>query len=220
MNSESASGLLAIGLPLLGTVLGGPPALAMGAMSLVTKALNLPGNSSLQDISDTLRDNPENARKLQEVEASHQAYLLSVKLQMDQAEFADKANARAREVEATKATGRQEWFPPLLGSVVILAFSVVLCSMIFLPPPKEKRDESTVSLINILVGALTAGYSTVLGYYFGSSAGSRNKDTTIAGFNAALGMPAISAPPSPPIDLRTPLPTPEPSSLRKTWRDP
>jgi hypothetical protein len=179
-----------------------------------------PSSSSVQDISNSLRDNPQGVQKLQDLEISNQAYLLSVKLQMDQAEFADKANARAREVEITKATGRQEWFPPILGVIVVSAFTVVLCSMVFLPPSKEKRDESTTSLINILVGALTAGYSTVLGYYFGSSAGSRNKDYTIAALNTGIASSAnlenANRPPVDPLAIATPLP----SSQRKTWRDP
>jgi hypothetical protein len=218
--SDVASELMAIGLPLLGAVLGGPPGLAVGAVSLANKALGLPNSSSVKDISNTLRDNPQGVQKLQDLEISNQAYLLSVKLQMDQAEFADKANARAREVEITKATGRVEWFPPILGVIVVSAFTVVLCSMVFLPPSKEKRDESTTSLINILVGALTAGYSTVLGYYFGSSAGSRNKDYTIAALNTNIASSATlenaNQPPVDPLALATPLP----SSQRKTWRDP
>lgn len=218
--SEVASELLAIGLPLLGAVLGGPPGLAVGAVSLANKALGLPNSSSVKDISNTLRDNPQGVQKLQDLEINNQAYLLSVKLQMDQAEFADKANARAREVEIAKATGRVAWFPPILGFIVVSAFTVVLCSMVFLPPSKEKRDESTTSLINILVGALTAGYSTVLGYYFGSSAGSRNKDYTIAALNTEIASSATlenaTQPPVDPLARASPLP----ASQRKTWRDP
>jgi hypothetical protein len=236
-STNTANNLIALGLPLLGSILGGPPALAIGAITLVTNALGLPSNSSAKDISNAVRQNPEDVRKLQEVEANYQAYLLSVKLQIDQAAFADSANARARELEITRATGQREWFPPALGTVVVLGFTVVLCAMVFLPPPPEgsnKRDENTNSLINILVGALTAGYSTVLGYYFGSSAGSRKKDYTIANFTpvtddmAPLPLPAPASTPAP-APARAPLPTPvseanltssAPSTLRKSWKDP
>jgi hypothetical protein len=214
--------LVTIGAPLLASVLGGPPALTVGVMSLVTKALDLPSNASVEDVTKEVKAKPEMAEKLQEIEASYPQYLLSVRLQMDQAEYADRANARAREVDMAKAMGVRDWYPPVLGTIVIMAFTVVLCTMIFLPP-KQNRDQGTMSLVNILVGALTAGYSTVLGYYFGSSAGSRTKDFTIAKFNSELsGTSPVPIEPAPlplPVDSAPSPQSISPSSQRQSWRD-
>lgn len=214
--------LVALGAPLLASVLGGPPALAIGVMSLVTKALGLPSNASVEDVTKEIKAKPEMVEKLKEIETGYQQYLLSVRLQMDQAEYADRANAREREVDMAKAMGVRDWYPPVLGTIVIMAFTVVLCTMIFVPP-REKRDEGTMSLVNILVGALTAGYSTVLGYYFGSSAGSRTKDFTIAKFNSELPESSPIAlgsfPPPLPPDSSPAAQSLSPSSQRKSWRD-
>lgn len=214
--------IISVGAPLLGSVLSGPPGLAAGAVSLVTKALGLPENSSVQDITKEIQVNPEAATKLREIELKHQQYLFGIKLQMDQAEYADRADARAREVAITKATGSRDWFAASLGVFVVLAFTVILSLMIFRPSEAdEDRDPAVQATINILVGALTAGYSAVLSYYFGSSAGSKNKDGTIA----SLTRPPESLPPTPePVITPSPepiiTPSPEPKVQRETWRDP
>lgn len=131
--------LVKIGAPLLGAVLGGTPELAAGATSLVIKALGLSDNSSLQDIAKEIQTNPEAAIKFRELEVTYQQYLASVRLQMDQAEYADRANARSREVEITKATGEKDWYPPALGTVVVLAFTLIIGILIFAPLRKTTR---------------------------------------------------------------------------------
>jgi hypothetical protein len=212
--------ITSIGAPLFGSILGGPPGLAAGAIGLIIKTLGLSNNSSVEDITNAIQANPEAAIKLRELEAQHQQYLLSVKLQMDQAEYADRANARARELDITKATGSRDWFASGLGIFVVLGFTVVLCFMIFRPIEEEdqERDPATSAIINILVGALTAGYSTVLSYYFGSSVGSKSKDRTIANISTASPIPSPDTQlvETSPIPL---MPSPEPPVQRETWRD-
>lgn len=184
--------LSSIGAPLLGAVLGGPPGIAAGAASILAPVLGLSNNSSKQGISvqditkritEEVNDNPEAAFRIRELELKYQQYLLNLKFQMDQAEYADRADARAREVAITKATGTRDWFAAGLGVFVVLGFTIVLSFMLSRPIYKDndkELDAATSAIVNILVGALTAGYSTVLSYYFGSSAGSKNKDGTIA----------------------------------------
>jgi hypothetical protein len=213
--------LVRIGAPLLGSVIGGPPGLVGGVLRLVTGALGIPSNSSEEDIANAIQADPEAALKLRELEVSYQQYLASIRLQMDQAEYADRASARSREVDITKATGKKDWYPSVLGTFVVLAFTVLLCALIFHPPKLISKDDSTYasyqtqqSLINILIGALTAGFSTVLGYYFGSSAGSRNKDQAIVNLSSdAAESPSV---PLPPV---TPPPLLVPSAPRRNWRE-
>jgi uncharacterized protein YcbK (DUF882 family)/soluble lytic murein transglycosylase-like protein len=186
-----------IGAPLLGAVLGGPPGLAAGAISLVTKGLGISSNSSLNDIVKKIEKDPEAAIKVKQLEVSYQQYLVSVRLQMDQAEYADRASARSREVDITKATGKRDWAPSLIGGFVVVTFTLIICVLIVNPPKKDDLNQGYQSLINVLVGALAAGYSTVLGYYFGSSVGSRGKDQSIATFAANLSESPRTLPPQP-----------------------
>jgi hypothetical protein len=212
-----------IGVPLLGAVVSGPLDLGAGAIGLLTKVLGLADNSSREDIANAIQANPEAVLKLKQLENDYQQYLISVRLQMDQAEYADRANARSREVEITRATGKRDWYPSILGAFVVLAFTILLCTLIFHPPERVRTDDpgyasyqTQQSLINILIGALTAGFSTVLGYYFGSSVGSRSKDNTIATLSSdAAERP--STPTRPP--LVTPLTLPSGSVPRTSWRD-
>ncbi len=223
--------LVTIGAPLLGSVLGGPPGLALGAVSLVKQALGLPNDSSVEAVANEIQTHPDVAIKLKELEANYQQYLISIRLQMDQAEYADRASARSREVEITKATGKKDWYSSALGAFVVASFTAVLV-MLFLKPyiqptnANSENDQATTSLINILVGSLTAGYSTVLAYYFGSSSGSRSKDNTIASLTADAGFSAVSAASSSlPIQPATSMLAATPTlpatqaSQRKSWRD-
>jgi GH24 family phage-related lysozyme (muramidase) len=194
--------LASIGVPLLASVLGGPPGLAVGAISLVTKALGMSDNSSVDDIVKKTQVDPDTVVKLRGLEVSYQQYLASVRLQMDQAEYADRANARSREVDITKVTGKKDWYPSVLGSIVVLGFTLIICALIYYPPDKSNKKQDYTSLINVLVGALAAGYSTVLGYYFGSSSGSRSKDQVVANLSSNLAeaqSTLLSSPPSPPL---------------------
>ncbi|MBD2054618.1 hypothetical protein H6F88_00990 [Oculatella sp. FACHB-28] len=206
--------LAEIGVPLLGAVIGGPPGLAAGVIGLITNALGIESNSTMKEIARNIQTNPEAVIKLRELEDNYQQYLISVRLQMDQAEYADRANARSREVEITKATGKRDWYPPFLSTFVVFAFTLLLCTMVFYQP-EEERDDNTNSLINILIGTLTAGFSTVLGYYFGSSSGSRTKDETISQLSSDV-TESISTPPQEVNLLQLPSPSPSP---RSSWRD-
>lgn len=197
--------------PLLAAVAGGSPAIAAGAIGLLVDALDISSSSSVEDIPKEIKkriqDDPNVVTRLKQLERDNQQYLRSVQLQMVQAEYADRANARAREVAITAATGSRDWYVAVLGAFVVLAFTLVLGMMVFKPVKEDKiRSESSVALINILVGALTAGYSTVLAYYFGSSTGSKSKDGTIA------SMTQQSESLSPPLE--------PPAGQRETWRDP
>ena len=151
--------LVRIGAPLLVSVLGGPAGLAGGAISLVTKVLGISSNSSLEDIAKEIQTNPEATAKLRELEVNYQQYLASVRLQMDQAEYADRASARSRDVEITRATGTRDLYPSALGSFVVLAFTLVICLLILAPPKKDDSKQDYQSLINVLVSALAASES-------------------------------------------------------------
>lgn len=70
----------------------------------------------------------------------------------------------------------------LIAFIVVVAFIVFLFSWTLFPP--KGIDQSILTVINVLLGALVAKFSSVVDYYFGSSRGERNKDTTIA--NVAL----------------------------------
>lgn len=66
---------------------------------------------------------------------------------------------------------------PVLAIVVTFGFFAVLA---FLAARGIPENQSTRDILTMLVGALTAQFANVLGYYFGSSRGSTEKDAVIA----------------------------------------
>ena len=72
-----------------------------------------------------------------------------------------------------------------LGIVIVVGFFVVLAMMIARDMPGK----------DILIGTLSAGFGAVVGYYFGSSSGSRDKSELLA------QSPAILAPPDKPANF-------------------
>jgi hypothetical protein len=92
-------------------------------------------------------------------------------LELDKLEFADKANARQRETDFIKATGHIDWMHTVVGILVMIAF-VLMTFLLFTQEFPEKSEHIIINLVGILEGAVI----TVVGYYYGSSAGSRIKD--------------------------------------------
>lgn len=66
----------------------------------------------------------------------------------------------------------------ILAGVIVAGFFALLYFFVF-----NKIPEGNESLLNIAVGALISSFTGVVGYFFGSSAGSANKTDLIAKTN-------------------------------------
>ena len=73
-------------------------------------------------------------------------------------------------------------FKYILGGLVVTGFFVLLYLLVSKTVPLENKD-----LLNLVVGALIGSFASVVGYFFGSSAGSSVKDKTIS--DIALNSP-------------------------------
>jgi hypothetical protein len=62
-------------------------------------------------------------------------------------------------------------FQYALGSLIVIGFFTTLIIFIKIEVPTENKD-----ILNLIIGALLASFSTVVGYFFGSSAGSAAKN--------------------------------------------
>jgi hypothetical protein len=61
-------------------------------------------------------------------------------------------------------------FQYILGSLIVLGFFVLLILLVVLDIPEPNKD-----LLNLVVGALIGSFATVVGYFYGSSLGSKEK---------------------------------------------
>lgn len=59
----------------------------------------------------------------------------------------------------------------VLGSLIVLGFFSLLGILIFVQVPIGNND-----VLNLAIGSLITGFATVIGYFYGSSAGSAAKN--------------------------------------------
>lgn len=91
-------------------------------------------------------------------------------LEAYEAEVADRASARQREMQAV-ASGSNDILFKTVGWGITLSFVAVVFGAIGLwEVPKESQR-----LFDMGFGAVVAAFTQVIGYYFGSSAGSKQK---------------------------------------------
>lgn len=149
--------------PELARAIGGP--LAGAAVSAVAKAVLGQETADETALEDALaKATPEQWAALARADAEFKIALRRAAI--DEAGIAadDRANARAREI------AREDRTPALMGGLIILGFFVVLGAMV-----SRRLPEGTETEFSIMLGALATMTAAVVNYYFGSSAGSREK---------------------------------------------
>lgn len=87
------------------------------------------------------------------------------------ATLADLGSARGQTVQLAQAGSPIAWGAPLVSALVLATFSLVLIATITkaMPPGSE-------TVLNVLLGMLGTGFSAVVQYWVGSSAGSAHKN--------------------------------------------
>ena len=79
---------------------------------------------------------------------------------------ADKSNARNREIEVVKTTGKKDNTVTILAGVIVIGFFAGLVSLVFVTLDK---GSGTYELLYMMFGALIAKFGTVIDYFFGAS---------------------------------------------------
>jgi len=165
--------------PMLGGILGGPPGAALGAgVKMISKALGLnPDTATPAQVEQKLKNDPQALLKIKQMELAHERELTQLYLK-------DVSDARAREVAVVQATGKKDTNLYILAYLYVAGFFGSTGMMIYLIlANKFPNDvpEYVVFLLGNLFGALTAGVTAVVQYFFGSSKSSSDKTALIAG---------------------------------------
>jgi len=122
------------------------------------------------DAVDALRMDPALALKFRESVMAQEADL-------DKAYLADKANARARDVEFVKG-GRYNYRADVLA--FLACAGLILC--VYLIAKDANLPERAVNAIMFVAGVFASAVRDVFSFEFGSSRGSREKDNIIKSF--------------------------------------
>lgn len=149
--------------PSLARALGGP--LAGAAVEQISRAIfGAPDNDEKRLSEQLSQASPEQWLALQQAEREFVRALREVEVEEQRIAAGDRANARMRQ------TDMEDWTPTMLGALIIAGFFVVLGAMVTrnLPPGAETE-------FSIMLGALATMTAAVVNYFFGSSAGSKEK---------------------------------------------
>lgn len=154
--------------PALATALGGPLA-GVATRAIAAKVVGKESASEAEVEAAILGASGSDLVKLKEVEARFAAEMTDAGVELERVAAADRASARDRQA----STG--DWTPSVLGLAVIVGFFGVLAYIFRYGLPAEGSE-----VLLLMVGALGAMTSQVGNYFFGSSVGSKTKETIIA----------------------------------------
>lgn len=97
-----------------------------------------------------------------------------LQLEAERVAMADRASAREREIK----TG--DWTPRILAYLILLGFFAVLVGQFHVALSYAQMPEAALRTMDITTGVLFALVLAVKDYFFGSSAGSKQKSDTMA----------------------------------------
>lgn len=158
--------LISKAAPYLGAAIGGP--LGSVALSTVADALRL-SDKTEGAIKQALSGvTPEDMLAIKDAENAFALKMREIGFanvkDMETLAVGDRDSARKREIIVLDKTPRN------LAYGISAGFFSILIAMLFFEVPATSRD-----ILNVMLGTLGAGFSGVLGFYFGSSAGSAKK---------------------------------------------
>lgn len=133
------------------------------------KLLSVLGGNLLGGVSEIIGKFVTDPTKQAELQVELAKLEQDIRVKAMELEASDRASARQREVAV------RDWTPAVLAYLTIAMFLGYIAAVTFWPTFHDgmKLDKE---FINIALGWLGGTASTVIAYYFGSSAGSAKKD--------------------------------------------
>jgi len=153
--------------PSIATALGGPLA------GMATKALSLAllGNESgsEDDLKVAMSNaSPEQLSVLKKIDADFKVHMKSLDIDLEALAVDDRKSARSMQTET------KDWIPRALAVSVTLGYFGIIAFVLMSGLPMNGSE-----VLLMLLGTLSAGWTGVMAFYFGSSSGSQKKDSMI-----------------------------------------
>lgn len=152
--------------PTLATALGGP--LAGAATKFIANKFLGDENASSEQIADfVMNASPEQLNELKTIDNNFKLDMKKLGVDVYRIDHQDRNNARDREVK----TG--SWANAILAGIVVLGFFATVGYVLI---KGLNVEPASAALIGTLIGYVSAKADQVISYYFGSSAGSKEKN--------------------------------------------
>ena len=149
--------------PRLAQALGGP--LAGAAVPQISKAVFGDDAVSEDDLGAAIETlSPEQRAALKKADHDFALAARTLALEEERIAAGDRASARGRQAQM------DDWTPSVLGALIIGGFFLTLAVMVARRLPEGAETE-----FSIMLGALATMTAAVVNYFFGSSAGSKEK---------------------------------------------
>jgi len=160
---NAAKSLLRTVAPALGTAVGGPMG-GVAARAISEKLLGKPDASESEIERALLGASPEQLAELKKVEADFKAQMKQLDVDLERIAADDRASARNREASVGGFA-----VPAIAAIVIVGFFAAVFASLLGFAQVES-------AMAGTLVGFVAAKAEQVVSYYFGSSAGSAQKN--------------------------------------------
>lgn len=161
MNWKDLGKQVASAAPVLGAALGGPVGGSAGALiASVFGVENTPGA-----VEKAIKDDPESAIKLRELEQRHIERLTELENERFSIETAD--------VQSARNTHNHHWAPSALTMLLLTMYGAAFGALLFWAIPDANKD-----MVNFMLGQLSGMLSGCVVYWVGSTRASANKDLT------------------------------------------
>ena len=154
--------------PTIATALGGP--LAGVAVKTLSNALFGHEDASEEQISEAMAAaTPDQLAAIKKIDADFKVQMKSLDIDLERIAAGDRDSARQMQV------ANKDWVPKALAVFITFGFFGVLVWMLIFGLPK-----SGVEALLMMIGSLGTAFGGVVQFYFGSSAGSKEKNNLLA----------------------------------------
>lgn len=159
--------LLSSVAPSIATALGGP--LAGLAVKSLSKALLGAEDFSEEAVIDAMATaSPEQLAAVKKIDADFKVQMKSLDIDLERIAVDDRKSARTMQTET------KDWIPRALAISVTLGYFGIIAYVLVSGLPMNGSE-----VLLMLLGTLSAGWTGVMAFYFGSSSGSQKKDAMI-----------------------------------------
>lgn len=154
--------------PSIATALGGP--LAGVAVRTLSNALFGHEDANEDQIKEAMANaTPDQLAVIKKIDADFKVQMKSLDIDLERIAAGDRDSARQMQV------ANKDWVPKALAVFITFGFFGVLVWMLVFGLPK-----SGVEALLMMIGSLGTAFGGVVQFYFGSSAGSKEKNNLLA----------------------------------------